>query len=80
MSADSYNDDIKRNRPSDEGRNNDTQLRDETATQPGVSTISTSNTDDENNMLTRTAGDSFRTENFEEKGADLTFDQVGDDK
>ena len=67
---------MERNRPSEEGRNNDTYIRDDSALQPGTNTISSSDTDVANNELTRTASDDFRTENFEEGGADRTFDEA----
>ncbi len=71
-------DDIVRNRPAEEGRNNDTDLRDDSALQPGIGTVTTSNTDDENEILTRTAGDSFRDDGDGDDKADPTFDEVGD--
>ena len=73
---------MERNRPSEEGRDNDNQLRDDSGLQPGINTISSSDSDEANNSLTRTAADDFRTENFEEGGADRTFDDVNqqDDK
>lgn len=63
-----------RNRPSVEGRNNDPNIRDKSALQPGISTISSSDTDEENNKLTKTASDDFREEEFGED-ADKTFDE-----
>ena len=70
---------VERNRPSEEGRNNDNQLRDDSGLQPGINTISSSDSDEANTRLTRTASDGFRTENFEEEKADKTFDEVGKD-
>ena len=72
------NEDIKRNIPSEEGRRNDPHIRDESALQPGVSTISTSDFDDENQRTTKTASDSFRTENWG-ADADASFDEIGGD-
>ena len=66
----------KRNLPSDEGRSNDPNRREESAQQPGVSTYSSSDTDDQNQDLTETASDNFQTEPFGED-ADTTFDEVG---
>ena len=66
---------MERNRPSEKGRNNDTHIRDYSGIQPGTNTISSSDTDGVNHELTRTASDDFRTENFEEGGADRTFDE-----
>jgi hypothetical protein len=73
-----HKDDIKRNIPSDEGRRNDPHIRDESAQQPGVNTLSSSDFDDENQRTTKTASDSFRTENWG-ADADATFDDVVDD-
>ena len=70
---------LERDRPAEEGRKNDPDLRDESAIQPGASTISSSPTDDANQHLTRTASDSFRT-NDTTKGADKNFDDIGTDK
>jgi len=68
--------DPKRNKPADEGRDNDSNLRDESAIQPGVSTISSSDTDDDNQNLTETAKDDFRTEPNKNDNADRAFDDV----
>ena len=70
--------DIERNRPSKEGSSDDDNLRDHTATQPGVSTISSSPTDDTNNHLTRTTSDGFTEDLEDEADADPTFDEVGE--
>ena len=75
---DKRSDDIKRNIPADEGRQNDPQIRDESAQQPGVSTISSSDFDDENERITKTASDNFRTENWG-ADADPKFDEIADD-
>jgi hypothetical protein len=64
---------VERNRPSEEGRKNDPDLRDESAAQPGASTISSSSTDEDNQHLTKTAGDSFRGD-MPDKKADKKFD------
>jgi cell division protein FtsX len=63
------NKDLNRNRPAEDGRKNDPDLRDESAAQPGVQTMSSSNTDEANQDLTETARDSFR-ENNRDKNAD----------
>lgn len=80
---DDRNKDSSRNRPSEdrpaeERRLNDPDVRDESAIQPGVSTISRSETDDANEHLTRTASDDFRTESFG-RDADPAFDEIADD-
>ena len=64
---------VERNRPAEDGRKNDPDLRDESAAQPGASTISSSNTDEANQHLTKTAGDSFRG-TIPDKKADKKFD------
>ena len=76
---DKHKDDIKRNIPSDAGRRNDPHIRDESAQQPGVNTLSSSDFDEENQRTTKTAGDSFRTENWG-ADADTAFDEVSDDE
>jgi hypothetical protein len=68
--------DIERNRPAEEGRRNDPDLRDDSAIQPGVQTISGSETDDRNAHVTRTASDNFRPEDESDKFADPDFDEV----
>lgn len=65
---------INRNRPSETGSNNDPELRDETASQPGISTISSAENDGANNSLTETASDDFEESEFGE-GADEAFDE-----
>ncbi|HEX2608484.1 MAG TPA: hypothetical protein VHK91_13945 [Flavisolibacter sp.] len=64
-----------RNRPSDKGTQNDPFIRDESAHQPGVNTMSSSDTDDLNNDLTETAGDDFR-ENKNDSKADADFEDI----
>lgn len=64
-----------RNRPTEKGKDNDPNVRDDSALQPGVSTISSSDTDDNDNNLTRTGADSFRTED-NDPYADPAFDEV----
>jgi len=63
------NKDPNRNRPAEEGRKNDPDLRDESAAQPGVQTMSSSTADEANQHLTETARDSFR-EGDRDKNAD----------
>ena len=71
--------DPKRNRPSEEGRNNDPNVRDESAPQPGVSTMSSSDTDDANQEVTESVSDYHDTSDFDDEDADLDFDEVYDD-
>lgn len=72
------NKEFTRNKPADEGRNNDPHSREESGQQPGVSTYSSSETDGENQKITKTTGDGFREEAFGED-ADATFDEVEKD-
>jgi hypothetical protein len=67
-----------RNRPVEEGRNNDPDLRDESALQPGISTVSSSDTDDANDELTKTASDDFRTGEDSGENADPGFDEINE--
>jgi len=69
----------ERNRPAEEGKDNDNNLRDDSGLQPGASTISSSATDEENNHLTRTAGDDFTEDMEGEEDADPAFDNIDDD-
>lgn len=66
---------IPRNRPAEDGRKNDPDLRDRTDIEPGTSTISSSKTDEANQSLTKTAADNFR-EHDDDKNADPTFDDI----
>lgn len=65
-----------RNRPSEEGKQNDPNIRDESAPQPGVQTMSSSKTDEANQELTRTAADHYRTEGSDSDKADPRFDEI----
>jgi len=67
---------LRRNEPAEKGENNDSNLRDESALQPGISTVSKSTYDDDNEELTETAADDFREENNLDRNADPTFDEV----
>jgi hypothetical protein len=66
--------DITRNRPTEEGRRNDPNLRDEDARQ-GANTMSTSDTDDAKENLTRTTSDNFRVDSDSDEKADKRFDE-----
>ena len=68
--------DIERAKPADTGKGNDPAIRDETAAQPGVNTLSSSPYDEGNQHTTKTAGDGFKTPFGED--ADKAFDEVGD--
>jgi hypothetical protein len=73
--------DPKRNRPSSEGQDNDPNARDESAIQPGVSTISPSGTDDANQRLTHSAMDGPTLSEFDtDAKADATFDDIDKDE
>lgn len=65
-----------RNRPADKGRDNDPNVRDESAVRPGVQTASSGPNDEANESLTKTASDNFDTDTGFGKGADPTFDEV----
>jgi hypothetical protein len=66
--------DITRNRPTEEGRRNDPNLRDEDARQGG-NTMSTSETDSAKENLTRTTSDNFREDSNGDEKADKRFDE-----
>ena len=68
--------DPRRNKPTEEGRNNDPNVRDESAAQPGISTVSNSDYDDDNEELTETAKDDFREDNDADAKPDPSFDEV----
>ena len=72
-----------RNRPAEEGKKNDPDLRDQSAAQPGVQTMSSSPGDEANQNLTETARDSFR-EGDKDKKADpdlygIDYEEKDDD-
>lgn len=68
--------DPKRNQPTEEGKRNDPNVRDESAIQPGVNTVSSSSYDKDNEELTKTAADDFRENNNSDAHADPSFDEV----
>lgn len=63
-----------RNRPTEKGRNNDPNIRDEDARQ-GANTMSTSETDSAKENLTRTTSDGFREDSPGDEKADKRFDE-----
>ena len=63
-----------RNMPPEKGENQDPQLRDNTGQQPGISTISSSESDEQNNKLTETAKDGFK-EDRKDSSSDKIFDE-----
>ena len=67
---------ISRNEPAVRGKDNDPDLRDDAAIQPGVSTISSGDHDRENEELTKTAANDFRTNDDRDADADPVFDEV----
>ena len=67
--------DPKRNRPAEKGGRNDPNVRDEDARQPGVNTISTNDSEETNQHLTRTASDNFRKDEPGDEKADKRFDE-----
>ena len=70
------NTDPRRNKPGEEGKKDDPNLRDESAAQPGINTVKSSDYDDDNEQLTKTAADDFRTTDDPDPGADPSFDEV----
>lgn len=68
--------DPKRNKAADDGRNDDPQLRDDSLVRPGASTVSKGKNDEDNEHLTETAADDFKTDDEEGPKPDRTFDQV----
>jgi hypothetical protein len=70
---------IERNTPAEEGGNDDPNLRDHSGIQPGVSTISSSETDRVNEAYQELASDNFREDEFG-KDADKSFDEIEEDK
>ncbi len=68
-----------RNRPSSEGDSNDPNLRDDSAAQPGISTVSTSDTDYANQETTQSVSDVPETSDFDDELADEDFDDEEED-
>ena len=67
--------DLNRNIPTEEGRKNDPVIRDDSAIQPGVQTISNSDYDENNQQLTDTAqGD---LSEHKDENAQPRFDEIG---
>jgi hypothetical protein len=66
--------DPKRNEPAQQGRDNDPDLRDNSAIQPGAGTISSSETDQANESPSRTGGQDPRSS--DDAKEDRTFDDV----
>lgn len=74
-------DGINRNRPTEEGRGNDPDIRDDSAIQPGVQTVSDSKYDDDNQDITSTTmGSSTISEADIRNDEDPTFDEVDREK
>lgn len=67
-------DKITRNMPPDKGENQDPQLRDSSGQQPGVSTISSGESDEHNEKLTESAKEGFR-EGHKDNRADKILDE-----
>ena len=74
--------DVPRNRPTEEGRRNDPEVRDDSAIQPGVQTISDSSYDDNNQNTTSSSMTDGTISEFDtEDNADPAFDDMdGDSK
>ena len=70
--------DPRRNLPAEEGRNNDPNVRDDSAIKPGINTVSDSSSDEDDEQLTETAADNFR-EDKKDKNAQTRFDEIDKD-
>jgi hypothetical protein len=68
-----------RNRPSSEGESNDPNLRDASAAQPGVSTMSNSDTDYLNQETTQSVSDDPDTSDFDDELDDKDFEDDEED-
>ena len=74
------NDNIARNRPTEEGRRNDPAVRDDSAIQPGVQTNSDSKYDDDNQSVTSSSmSDGTLSEFDTDTKADPAFDAIDRD-
>jgi hypothetical protein len=71
--------DLGRNRTSDEGVGNDPALRDDSAAQPGISTVSDSDTDNLNEE-TISVSSNPDTSDFDDDLDDEDFEEVDDDE
>jgi hypothetical protein len=68
--------DPRRNEPTEQGRDNDPSRRDDSAFQPGISTVSNSDYDEANEELTKTASEDFREDESSGPSPDRSFDEV----
>jgi hypothetical protein len=68
--------DPRRNVPTEKGKDNDPNLRDESAIQPGINTVSNSDYDEANEEITKTGADDFRKDINEDSKPDRSFDEV----
>jgi len=66
-----------RNRPTEKGRNEDPNIRDASGQQPGVNTMSSSDTDEANQSITKTTADNNRRPAEEDAAADRDLDEAG---
>jgi len=73
--------DTARNRPTEEGRRNDPNVRDDSAIQPGVQTVSDSSYDNDNQTNTSSSLTDGTISEFDtDKNADPAFDDMVDNK
>ncbi len=71
--------DIERNEPTEEGRRNDPEKRDDSAIQPGVQTVSDSSYDNDNQQVTSSSrSDSTISEFDTDTNADPAFDDINE--
>ena len=68
---------VPRNHPTEEGRRNDPGMRDDSAIQPGVQTVSDSSYDDNNQNTTASSMTDGTISEFDtDENADATFDDM----
>jgi hypothetical protein len=67
------------NQPTEKGPKNDPNVRDDSAAQPGVSTMSSSPSDEDNQKVSQTAADNFREQDLHDEDADADIDDIDED-
>lgn len=69
----------RRDQSAEDGGKNDSDLRDRSAIQPGINTVSDNDYEEANEKLTKTAADDFRTEDDYDPNADRSYDEVNEE-
>lgn len=69
----------RRDQSAEDGGKNDPDLRDRSAIQPGINTVSDNDYEEANEKLTKTAADDFRTEDDYDPNADRSYDEVNEE-